>query len=533
MFNKLTIRTRLVSTMAFLGLIILAFGLLGIASTRSLEASLKGIYTGQLAASVSINASKNFLSRALFAIDRAALDPDGNDAAAALERATVFLADADKAWAAYMALPRRPEEDVLARDATEKRARYVRDGLLFQAAAARRRDVQAMNAGTAQLVSVFRGFNDASNKLDAHQLQGARTIYERGVATADSMLRASVAGIAIGAMLIVVASISLVRAIMVPLEQALGHFDAMARGDLSAAVRVERHDEMGRLLDGLAGMQRQLARTVRNVRASSMSIAGSSSEIASGNLHLSARTEEQAAGLEETAASLEQLTSTVRQNADNARQANDLVATASEVAARGGRLVAAVVETMGTISASSRRIVDIIGVIDGIAFQTNILALNAAVEAARAGEQGRGFAVVASEVRSLAQRSAEAAREIKSLITASAADVDTGAALVDDAGATMNDVVASVARVTHLMADMLRAGEEQSAGIEQINRAVAHMDQVTQQNAALVEEATAATTSLNDQANVLEQAVAVFQLERSQTVSPSAGRHRKIGVSAS
>jgi methyl-accepting chemotaxis protein len=336
----------------------------------------------------------------------------------------------------------------------------------------------------------------------------------------------AIAAIMLGTVLIVGSSVALLRAILRPLEQALGHFAAMARGDLSNKVIIERRDEMGRLLEGLEAMQRQLAQTVRNVRDSSVQIAGASSEIAAGNLSLSTRTEQQAGSLEETASSLEELTTAVRNNANNARQANQLAASASEVATRGGAIVGRVVETMGSIHASSRQIVDIIGVIDGIAFQTNLLALNAAVEAARAGEQGRGFAVVAGEVRNLAQRAASAAKDIKALITTSVANVGSGADLVDQAGATMQDIVASVGRVAAIMTDILAAGEEQSAGIDQINQAIAQMDQVTQQNAGLVEEAAAAAAALQEQAESLARLAATFRLDDSAPAAAPATRPR-------
>jgi methyl-accepting chemotaxis protein len=249
------------------------------------------------------------------------------------------------------------------------------------------------------------------------------------------------------------------------------------------------------------------------VRTSTDTISSASSEIAAGNMDLSDRTGEQAASLEQTAASMEQLTGTVKQNADNARQANILAVSASEVATRGGAVVSQVVDTMGSINASSKKIVDIIAVIDGIAFQTNILALNAAVEAARAGEQGRGFAVVASEVRNLAQRSAGAAKEIKQLIGDSVEKVDSGARLVDQAGVTMKEIVTSIQRVTDIMGEITVASQEQTSGLEQINQAIGQMDAITQQNVALVEEAAAAAGSLQDQANVLSQVVSVFRVD--------------------
>jgi methyl-accepting chemotaxis protein len=288
--------------------------------------------------------------------------------------------------------------------------------------------------------------------------------------------------------------------------------EAVAAGDLGTEVGAAGRDETGQLLRALAKMKDSLAQVVGTVRTNADSVASASAQIAQGNQDLSQRTEEQASALEETAASMEQLGSTVRHNADNARQANQLAQAASQVAVEGGQVVAEVVQTMKGINDSSRRIADIIGVIDGIAFQTNILALNAAVEAARAGEQGRGFAVVASEVRNLAQRSAAAAKEIKTLITASVEQVGQGTALVDKAGATMHEVVGSIQRVTDIMGEISAASAEQSAGVAQVGEAVGQMDQATQQNAALVEESAAAAASLKQQAQQLVQAVAVFKL---------------------
>jgi methyl-accepting chemotaxis protein len=308
-----------------------------------------------------------------------------------------------------------------------------------------------------------------------------------------------------------------------PLRRATHAAERLAHGDLTVELRADNQDEIGQLMTAMNGISSGLAGVVATIRDGTEQVATASAQIAAGNQDLSSRTEHQAGSLEETASSMEELTATVRQNADNAREANDLASSASSVAIKGGDVVSQVVTTMGQINDSSKKIVDIIGVIDGIAFQTNILALNAAVEAARAGEQGRGFAVVASEVRSLAQRSAAAAHEIKALIGDSVDKVETGSKLVGIAGQTMNDVVSSVKKVTDIMGDIMAATKEQTVGIDEVNQAIVSMDKVTQQNAALVEEASAAAHAMQEMAATLAQSVSVFKLD-------SAGKGKPVAL---
>jgi len=358
-----------------------------------------------------------------------------------------------------------------------------------------------------------KAYQDKVKELLAQQRKAidatAASINEANARSTRLMLALGVIMLAFGAWAAWIIS----RSITAPLNSALGIANTVAEGDLTTHFDEETaRDEIGDLMKALRGMNDALRRVVSQVQTGTTAIATASSEIAEGNLDLSSRTEQQASSLEETASSMEELTSTVRQNADNANQANQLAQAASDVAARGGEIVGQVVETMGSIDASSRKIVDIIGTIDGIAFQTNILALNAAVEAARAGEQGRGFAVVASEVRNLAQRSAAAAKEIKELIDNSVSQVNAGTSLVQQAGTTMGEVVTSVRRVTDIMGEITSASREQSVGIDEVNQAIGQMDQVTQQNAALVEEAAAAAASMQEQAAQLAQVAASFRL---------------------
>jgi len=341
-------------------------------------------------------------------------------------------------------------------------------------------------------------FQEANNRIDEVYVESRKFLIVLGIAALGF-------GIVLG--------LILTRSITRPLARAVELAQQVATGDLTADIQVTSKDEVGVLLSALKHMNESLLKTVTEVRSGTDTILTASQQIAAGNLDLSARTEQQAGSLEETASSMEELTGTVRQNADNARQANMVAASASNVATKGGEVVAQVVTTMASINESSRKIADIIGVIDGIAFQTNILALNAAVEAARAGEQGRGFAVVASEVRNLAQRSALAAKEIRTLISDSVNKVDAGSQLVAQAGATMNEIVQGIMRVTDIVSGIANASAEQTMGIEQVNSAITQMDDVTQQNAALVEEAAAAAGSLEDQAASLSQLVSRFKLD--------------------
>ncbi|MDH0380296.1 methyl-accepting chemotaxis protein [Comamonas aquatica] len=405
---------------------------------------------------------------------------------------------------------RSAEGRALFQQIVDKRAKL--NTVAEQVGLERRNDGDVVRLVRADLVPAVESFIADLNALVQLQEQMlARTLAqaERERTTSYALGLAALAVVVVLGLLL---AVWLVRQLTAPLARAVALSHAIAAGNLTQDVHDDRKDELGELLRGLSAMTQKLRSVVGEVRNGVDSVSSAASQIATGNQDLSARTEQTAANLEETAASIEELTATVTQSADTARQANQLASTAVQAAERGGEVVNQVVRSMEQINTSSRKISDIIGVIDGIAFQTNILALNAAVEAARAGEQGRGFAVVAGEVRSLAQRSAEAAKEIKQLISASVDNVDTGSAQVAQAGESMQEIVASVRRVTDLIGEITASATEQRDGIGQVNQAVSNLDQMTQQNAALVEESSAAATSMNEQAQRLADVVAVFNV---------------------
>jgi methyl-accepting chemotaxis protein len=422
---------------------------------------------------------------------------DGYKARVAPGDESVLFDKYSKTWSTYRGAQQRVIQ--LGREKKQQDAADIADG--------------ASSMAFDELIGTVAALLEFNNKAGAAAADHADMVFKRVQTMLFILLPLA---LLLGAVLATVIVRRLTRQLGGEPQVAVAVTRAVAEGDLTTQINLRSGDEHS-LLAALSAMQRSLAQTVSAVRTSTDSVTTASREIAQGNADLSSRTEQQASNLQQTAASMEQMTSAVKQNADAARQANQLAASASQVAAKGGAVVGEVVSTMDQISASSRKIADIIGVIDGIAFQTNILALNAAVEAARAGEQGRGFAVVAGEVRNLAQRSAQAAREIKSLIGESVEKVETGSKLVNDAGQTMSDIVAQVKRVTDLIGEITSSTLEQSNGIGQVNQAVTQLDQMTQQNAALVEQSAAAAESLKDQADKLAKAVAIFKLSRNET----------------
>ncbi|MFL6710177.1 MAG: methyl-accepting chemotaxis protein [Massilia sp.] len=512
MLNNITIKARLVAVIAALLLAMIALGTGALFSLSQVNAAMETVYKDRLVAMGQLDRTVRLLNRHQLVLAKAISD----DPAAVADKMAGLdkdIAEADGVWAQYKATAMTAAERLQADRFHALRQDFIEQGVKPLMAALRAGDLPTATVRLhGPLDKLYRAARVPMQELIAIQLNVGKQEYEaahqryqwfRNISALGTLL-ALLLGVAMGAWLI--------RSISGPLARAMHAAGEIAAGNLAAAITVDSRNELGRLLAALEAMRLALTGTVREVRASADLIGTASSEVAAGSLDLSSRTEQQAASLEETASSMEELTATVRHNADNARSAGELVLRASGEAAASGAAVARMVDTMGRIKSSSYQMADIIGVIDGIAFQTNILALNAAVEAARAGEQGRGFAVVATEVRSLAQRSAAAAKEIKQLIDTSVSTVDDGSAQVDSASASMAQVIDSVRQVAAIVGEIAAASAEQSAGIDQINLAVVDMDQVTQQNAALVEESAAAAANLQGEAAAMVKSVSIFKL---------------------
>ena len=530
MLKNLSIKFRLICVIALLSSGLLGIGLLGLAGMSKTNEDMNDVYKNRAIPLGQIKQIELLLQQNRFTttVYLAAPTPEvlSNNSA----RIENNIAEVAMILEAYKATDLIPEERELLEQFSDDNDEFVSEALKPIMNAWRAGEFRVANGIVANKVSRFyRPVSIGVDKLSQMQVAVAKQKYEQAQHRYGRIRSIFLVALIFGVGLAVWMGYALIRAIVRPLNQAVTIANAVAAGNLTSRIEVITKDEPGRLMQALKNMNDNLVKLVGDVRSSADSISTASKEIALGDSDLSQRTEEQAASLQATASSMEKLTATVKHNAENASQANELGMGAREVAIKGGEVVSKVVTTMASINDSSKKIVDIISVIEGIAFQTNILALNAAVEAARAGQQGRGFAVVAGEVRTLAQRSAAAAKEIKALIGDSVEKVESGTKLVDEAGRTMEEIVVSVKCVTDIMAEISAASSEQSIGIDQVNSAIIRMDDVTQQNAALVEEVAAAAESMEEEAGILTEAVSVFKLgSQAAVVEPQS--MRKTGL---
>ncbi len=535
-FKNHSIKLRLTMVIVSMLILLLTIGSMGLYGMGKTRDEMLIMYRNSVLPAQQLSEIKKLLFRSRLRIADSLVNPSSGGIQKSTDQVENNIAEIARLWDAYLTNGYLSREDKVLMDkfaASEKL--FETEGVIPTMTALRAHNLLLADSLMWEKVdTLYEPADDALQALMQMQSDDARQEYNDSVSRFEITRNIGITLIVAGIALALWLGITLFLAITRPLRQALMLAGAVAQGDLTQRIEVKSRDEIGLLLQVLKDMNESLAGIVGDVRTSTETITTATHEIAAGNNDLSQRTEEQAASLEETASSMQELTSTVKQNAENARQANQLAASASDIAVKGGRVVGEVVDTMASISDSSKKIVDIISVIEGIAFQTNILALNAAVEAARAGEQGRGFAVVAGEVRNLARRSAAAAKEIKILIDDSVNKVGNGSKQVNQAGATMNEIVQAVKRVTDIMAEIAAASNEQSAGIEQVNQAITRMDGVTQQNAALVEEAAAAAEAMQDQANTLMGAVSMFKLEatkgrtRPAAETPAITRHAVV-----
>jgi len=528
--SKLTIRFLLIATMAFMGVMLIIGGAMGYFGVLSGNGIIQEMYKEKLPSALAIDRTQINLLMARDELDRALARTDQEGAAQAIEKSQDFAKRSDDAWKSFQLLPKSADEQKLAVATDAARTAFINQayGPMLSAIKSGNKD-EAARIDTETAGKLFADFAQQIEQLSAYQLKAAQQQYQSSQSAFVVFSLLDLFGVAGCLVAVSISAFILLRRISKPLKTLLGQFALIGNGDLTQRNSTTSEDEMGQLLNGLENMRQSLMQTVSMVRQASSSIDVSSGEIAAGNSDLSKRTENQAGSLEQTASAMEQLTSAVQHNADSASEANTLALAASEVASKGGQAVGEVVHTMASIKESSGKIVDIIGVIDSIAFQTNILALNAAVEAARAGEQGRSFAVVATEVRHLAQRSAEAAKQIKTLIGDSVEKVDAGAKLADHAGQTMDEIVVSIKNVSNIMSEITTASFEQSKGISEVNRAIAKMDEVTQQNAALVEQAATSSASMQEQVDKLKHAVHIFKIGDGDDVDAAEASSSKFG----